>query len=235
MRLTLTSAEVKIRATSILQIPQCEIDRRPTLLLGVNGAGKSTLLSVLAGHQKLSAGHIDHNCRIIKIDQHFQPIIGFTVSEYCSYVAWLSGRRMRDARNDTRQWLEFVGLLAKAGQKCQTLSGGEQARLAIATALNSAADMLLLDEPSAALDPLSKEHLTTIFQKIVAEGRGLMVSTHDSGDVMPPFERVLVLDRGTIVFDGTLDEFLQQATAKESSTTSALAASFAKRRGIDGG
>ncbi|MCX2162617.1 ATP-binding cassette domain-containing protein [Corynebacterium auriscanis] len=213
----------------ILDIPKLMIDARPALLLGANGAGKSTLFSVLASESSQRDGVIRRKGSISVVEQSFKPIIGFTSAEYCAYVAWLFGQDRKLAKKQSLDWLDFVDLSRVAGQRCESLSGGERSRLAIATALNSGAQTLLLDEPSAALDPLNKEHMTEVYQRIVDKGHNLVVSTHDAGELQKPFERVIVLDKGKLYFDGSRQDFVQLASESENSPAHILSRSFVRR------
>lgn len=215
----------------ILDISQLIIDQRPTLLLGTNGAGKSTLLSVLGRKIKPDTGTVNSSGVVASVEQNFRPIVGFTCAEYCSYVAWLRGQPWKNARRDCANWLDFVDLSHAGRQRCESLSGGERARLAIATALNSGSDTLLLDEPSAALDPLSKQKITAIYERIVQQGQALLVSTHDSAELQHPFERVLVLHAGKIYFDGNRQDFLGLSSRPGDSPAHVLSRAFALRGG----
>ena len=132
---------LKVRRSNktILDIPQLVIDERPTLLLGANGAGKSTLFSALASDSSPKDGTVLRKGSISIVEQKFTPITGFTSSEYCAYVAWLFGRDKKTAKKESLDWLDFVDLSRVSSQRCESLSGGERSRLAIATALNSGA------------------------------------------------------------------------------------------------
>lgn len=232
--MTLGVEELRVlrRHRCVLDIPALVFDHRPTLLLGANGAGKSTLLSVLSHRLRPSAGHVAGEHRAFLVEQSFRPIVGFTALEYCAYVAWLFGRGRRQARTESPRWMDFVDLRAKSEQRCETLSGGEKARLAIATALNSGARMLLLDEPSAALDPVSKQRISEIYAQITARGIALVVSTHDASELQAPFARVVVLDGGRVHFDGTREGFWALSRSAGNSPEEVLARSFAGRRPV---
>ncbi|MDO4928250.1 MAG: ATP-binding cassette domain-containing protein [Corynebacterium sp.] len=231
MNMNLSEVQVAAKHRTILEIPYLEIDARPTLLLGANGAGKSTLLNVLAGLRKVSHGSVHTVGNVTLIEQQFRPIVGFNALEYCAYTAWLQGQKQVQARKNAQGWLEFVGLQEVMEQRCEHLSGGEQARLAIATGLNTGADTLLLDEPSAALDPLHKNEISRVYERIVAGGHRLLVSTHDAGEIQSPFQRVLVLDHGRICFDGACPEFFAVAQTPSDHPAKQLAQSFLRRRG----
>ncbi|MDO4761946.1 MAG: ABC transporter ATP-binding protein [Corynebacterium sp.] len=214
-----------------LDIPFLEFDHRPTLLLGVNGAGKTTLFSVLGGHLKPYNGSVRTRGKIAIVEQHFRPIVGFNCAEYCAYVAWLRGQSWKQAQRDAASWLNFVDLQPQEQQRCEKLSGGQRARLAIATALNSGADTLVLDEPSASLDPISKQTITSLYSRIVNQGQSLIVSTHDSAELQPPFSRVVVLHAGRIHFDGDRAAFHQLAFDTGNSPAHVLARAFRARGG----
>lgn len=183
------------------------IGSEPTLLLGVNGAGKTTLMKILAGHLRTRGLDISGLPRVSYVPQFFTPVRGFTVLDHVSYVAWLDGRSLGRATKEARQWVDFVGLGDLADRKCTQLSGGQQAKVQLATALNTGAELLLLDEPSASLDPLAKRELQDLYRDIVDAGTGLWVSTHQPHEVTDPFNRVIVLHEGTVRFDGPIGDF----------------------------
>ncbi|WP_245803037.1 ATP-binding cassette domain-containing protein [Corynebacterium phocae] len=230
MPIELQALTVVRQGRCVLNIPHLEIGNRPTLLLGANGAGKSTLLSLISGRMKPTSGTISATDSIAFVEQQFKPIVGFTCAEYCAYVAWLFGQDRKAAAKNSLSCLEFTNLDHLANQRCENLSGGESSRLAIATALNTGATTLLLDEPSAALDTVNKQHITEIYRKIVDAGQNLVVSTHDSGELQEPFSRVIVLASGTIEFDGDRKEFLELADTEGNSAAQVLARSFRSRR-----
>lgn len=228
MTVYLENVEVRRGRRVTCTVPRLQLDERPTLLLGPNGAGKTTLMNVAAGILQPSSGRVVRSGRTVYVPQKFTPIVGFSCLEYCAYVAWLQGQFSSAARADAPRWLDFVGLAALRGHRCDRLSGGEAARLGLATALDSAADTLLLDEPSASLDPLSKQQLTETYQRVAGRGHAIVVSTHDAGELQAPFSRVLVVLEGAIAFDGNRDEF-RQLGETGSGPVAVLARSFVER------
>lgn len=202
-----------------IEIHNLPFDETPTLLLGVNGAGKTTLLRVLARELRPQRGQAPKPGSVVYIPQKFTPIRGFTVLDYAAYVAWLHGQNRSRAGKNARSWVEFVGLTAEINQDCNRLSGGQQAKLQLAAGLNAGARTLLLDEPSASLDPIAKTELQQLYSTIINDGIGLWVSTHQPHEVAPPFTRVVVLDRGQVIFSGGLANFSQQADNNEASPT----------------
>ncbi|CAM5311449.1 ATP-binding cassette domain-containing protein [Corynebacterium variabile] len=202
------------------------VSSEPTLLLGVNGAGKTTLMRVLAGHLRVRGLDLSGLPSVSYVPQFFTPVRGFTVLDHVSYVAWLDGQSRAAAAKNAPQWVDFVGLGDLANRKCAQLSGGQQAKVQLATALNTGARLLLLDEPSASLDPLAKRELQDLYRNIVAAGTGLWVSTHQPHEVTDPFTRVIVLHQGTVRFDGGIGHFRQlgvDATDKDDPAAVALA------------
>lgn len=212
--------------SSAVAADDLRVSGEPTLLLGVNGAGKTTLLKVLAGHLRVHGLDLSGLPSVSYVPQFFTPVRGFTVLDHVSYVAWLDGQSRTRATKNARQWVDFVGLGDLADRRCTQLSGGQQAKVQLATALNTGAALLLLDEPSASLDPLAKRELQELYRNIVAAGTGLWVSTHQPHEVADPFTRIVVLHDGTVRFDGSIGEFRRlgsEATDRDDPAAVALA------------
>jgi ABC-2 type transport system ATP-binding protein len=186
-----------------------------TLLLGANGAGKSTLLRLLSGFVAPKDGAVvwadDPSRRALFrnvgwMPQDISPARGLRVSEQVAYSAWLSGRDSKAAHQAARDALDLVRLVDQADQLSATLSGGQLRRLGLAQTIVTDSPVVLLDEPTAGLDPAQ----TKVFREIVREmdvAGGLVVSTHQVGDVSADFDHVCVLSAGSIVFDGAVAEF----------------------------
>lgn len=194
-----------------IEVHDLILNEEPTLLLGINGAGKTTLLRLLSGELRPTNGTVPGTEGIVYVPQKFTPIRGFTTCDYVSYVAWLHGRSRMQAGKDARNWIDFVGLSQEFDQDCRHLSGGQQSKLQLAAGLNAGGRQLLLDEPSTSLDPIAKSELQHLYSKIIADGVGLWVSTHQPHEVAEPFARVVVLNQGRIIFVGNLTEFSNQA------------------------
>src|SRR5690606_34147238 len=126
----------------------------------------------------------------------------FTVEDQVRYAAWLAGVRSSRTAAVARRALALTDLTDLADRPATQLSGGELARLGIACALAPSPQWLLLDEPTASLDPLARRSVTAVYRQLVAAGTGLVVSSHTATDVGPPFERLLVLDRASLCFEG---------------------------------
>lgn len=183
------------------------IDRRPTLLIGPNGAGKSTALRLLAGQLTPTKGKISADDSIGFASQYPVGLTGFSVTAQVRYAAWLAGLPRTQTSAAATRALTLTNLSDLADRTAIRLSGGELARLGIACALAPSPQWLLLDEPTASLDPLARRSVTTVYQMLVEAGAGLVVSSHTGTDVGPPFERIVVLDRGRLRFDGAIGDF----------------------------
>src|SRR5213592_137280 len=188
-----------------------------TGLLGPNGAGKTTLLRILAtvlapdsGQVRLMGldpGRSDDRIPIRRRLGYMPQEPGFhrnfTAFEFVDYVAILKEMVERRARHDeVRRVLGLVGLESVMGRKIKALSGGMRRRVALAQALLGDPDLLVLDEPTAGLDPEQRLR----FREIVSErstDRTVILSTHQTEDVAAMCPRVVVMDEGRALFDGT--------------------------------
>ncbi len=192
-------------------------------LLGPNGAGKSTALRALAGLLPLTGGHIRLGGQVWDAPPDvFRPAerrpIGVVFQDYLLF-AHLSvvenvafGLRARGvgraaAREEAARWLDRVGLSPYARAKPRTLSGGQAQRVALARALATGPELLLLDEPLAALDAATRLHVRAELGRHLRDypGHTLMV-THDPLDAMVLADRLVVLEQGQVVQQGTPTE-----------------------------
>ncbi|MCD0450229.1 ATP-binding cassette domain-containing protein [Actinocorallia sp. API 0066] len=193
-----------------------------TVLLGPNGAGKSTLLGLAASFHAPAAGKVsfmgvsagerrarsEYRRRVGWMPQHVAPVAGLTVREQVSYAGWLKGMSRRAAWDGALEALAAVGLGGLAERSAGRLSGGQLRRVGLAQALVHRAEALLLDEPTAGLDPRQRETFRDVLGQ-VAERAHLVVSTHQTEDLTALYASVVVLDRGRPVFTGPTDAFLR--------------------------
>ncbi len=199
-----------------------------TGLLGPNGAGKTTLLRIVATVLRADGGDLrilgrdprDPDDRhAIRCQLGYQPqepgfFQGFTVSAFIDYVAILKEITDRTTRRrEVRRVVELVGLDDVAGHKIRRLSGGMRRRVAIAQALLGDPQVLILDEPTAGLDPEQRLR----FREVVshhASTSTVLLSTHQTDDVAALCDRVLVLHDGRVRFVGTPAELAARAAGQ---------------------
>ena len=167
-------------------------------VIGPNGAGKTTLLQILAGALKPSAGAITHDGPIGWVPQHPALYSKLSVAENLRLFARLE--KVADVERTVARMLEQTALGDRADDEVSTLSGGNRQRVNIAIGLLGDPAVLLLDEPSASLDPRQRERLWDFLNEL---GTTVLFSTHDVGEAERQADRLLVLADGELLFTGT--------------------------------
>lgn len=195
-----------------------------TVLLGPNGAGKTTLLrlgatSLAPTRGRVTIGELDgtrrhdrarYRAHVGWMPQEIRPIAGLRCQEQVAYVGWLKGLSRPEAWRQAGDALERVDLTREAGRRASELSGGQLRRVGLAQALMGTPSVLLLDEPSAGLDPAQRARFRTIVAELPT-GMTVAVSTHQVDDLSDLFDVVAVMDLGAIVWEGTVAAFLALA------------------------
>ena len=190
-----------------------------TIVMGPNGAGKSLLLKLLHGLVIPDAGHISWNGASPGPDITRRQALVFqrpillrrSVAANLDFV--LAARRKdRSKRNAL---LARVGLDHKAGQAARRLSGGEQQRLALARALATEPEILLLDEPTASLDPASVQMIETIVREVRDAGIRIVFVTHDIGQARRLADDVVFLHRGRVLEHAPAERFFAAPRTSE--------------------
>lgn len=184
-------------------------------LLGANGAGKTTLMRMVCGILKPTSG-------TVKLGQHdvtdsgYRNLLGylpqdfgyypeFTGMDFMLYIATLKGLDKGTAKRRSRDLLESVNLLEASGKKIKTYSGGMKQRLGIAQVMLNNPQLVVLDEPTAGLDPKERVRFRHIIEDIGKKSI-VLLSTHIVSDIEKAADRILVIKDGQKVFDGTEEE-----------------------------
>jgi len=171
-------------------------------VIGPNGAGKTTLLSILAGIQRPDEGSVSRGPAEVGWVPQQPALYGkLTVAENLSLFARLE--RVDDPGATVGRMLELTGLGDRAGDQVAELSGGNRQRVNIAIGLLARPEVLLLDEPSAALDPRQRERLWEFILRLAGEGTTVLYATHNIQEADRYANRVLVLADGELLFTGT--------------------------------
>lgn len=194
-------------------------------LLGVNGAGKTTLMRMLCTLLKPTEGTITWDGNdIFEMDGKYRRILGylpqdfgyypdFTVYEYLMYIASIKGLRPTTAKQRTVTLLKQVGLTKEKNKKMKKLSGGMKRRAGIAQAMLNNPRILILDEPTAGLDPNERIRFRNLISEL-AEERIVLLSTHIVSDIEYIANKILLMKNGEILQSGTSEELLSSMTSK---------------------
>ena len=184
-------------------------------LLGANGAGKTTLMRIICGIMKPTSGTIklgqydvtDSGYRNLLgyLPQDFGYYPEFSGMDFMLYIATLKGLDKGIAKRRSRELLERVNLTEAANKKIKTYSGGMKQRLGIAQVMLNKPQLVVLDEPTAGLDPKERVRFRHIIEDIGKESI-VLLSTHIVSDIEKAADRILVIKDGQKVFDGTEEE-----------------------------
>ena len=191
-------------------------------LLGVNGAGKTTLMRMLCTLLTPTSGTITWDGQdIFSLGSAYRNLLGylpqdfgyypdFSVQDYLLYIASIKGLRPATARQRMQNLLEQVGLTQVRRQKMKKLSGGMKRRAGIAQAMLNDPKILILDEPTAGLDPKERIRFRNLISEL-AENRLVLLSTHIVSDVEYIADQILLMKDGSLVHHGTSQQLLAAA------------------------
>jgi len=188
-------------------------------LVGPSGSGKTTLMKLITGEIRAKSGKVivnDFDMRKIKrrklpkvrrtlgiVFQDYRLIENMNVYDNVAFAMRVVGARRREIRERVPYVLELVGLEGREKRMPNELSGGEQQRVAIARALVNNPRMIVADEPTGNLDPVRSLELMLLFEKINEMGTTILVVTHEKELVNALSKRVIAIDRGRVISDGT--------------------------------
>ena len=197
-------------------------------LLGPNGAGKTTLMRILAGILHASSGEIyvgtydgttEKDRTAIKLTLGYLPqdlgvYPDLSAREFLDYIGILKGldnRKMRQQR--VAELLEIVSLSSVANRKLKTYSGGMKRRVGIAQALLNNPKLLIVDEPTAGLDPEERIRFRNLLSDLAGE-RTVLLSTHIVEDIAQTCQNLAILKSGHVLFQGTIIDLIQETRGK---------------------
>ena len=190
-------------------------------LLGPNGAGKSTMMNILSGNLSQTAGRITFNGEDIRnMGKEFRKRLGympqqqalypgFTAAQFLGYMATLRGMGKTEATDAVHRVLRQVALEDVAARKIKTFSGGMKQRLLIAQAILADPDVLVLDEPTAGLDPKQRIAIRNLIASL-AERKIVIVSTHVVSDIAGIAKEILLLKQGELISQLPPAELIRQ-------------------------
>lgn len=194
-------------------------------LLGANGTRKTTLMRMVCGVLRPSSGSVLYDgVPIAALGAKYRAILGylpqdfgyypeFTALDFMEYMATLKGMGRREAKQRSLQLLDTVGLKGEERRRIRTFSGGMKQRLGIAQAVINEPHVLVLDEPTAGLDPKERVRFRNLIAHL-AQDRIVLLSTHIVSDVESIADRILMMRAGAFVLDGAPAELIEAVRGK---------------------
>ena len=188
-------------------------------LLGVNGAGKTTLMRMLTTLIRPTGGEIRWDGQdVFQMDNTYRKLLGylpqdfgyypdFSIYDYLMYIASIKGIRPAAAKERASRLLKQVGLSQARHKKMKTLSGGMKRRVGIAQAMLNDPQILILDEPTAGLDPNERIRFRNLISEL-SEDRIVLLSTHIVSDIEYIASEILLMKDGRITLSGTAEEVI---------------------------
>lgn len=213
----------------VLKSIDLEVDKGEVVcIIGPSGSGKSTFLRCLNGLENINDGRVivgDLNIsekstnidqvreNIGMVFQQFNLFPHLTVAENITLAPTeLDKMNQSEAREVALDLLKKVGLEEKIDERPSSLSGGQQQRVAIARALAMNPDVMLFDEPTSSLDPEMVGEVLSVMKQLVNQGMTMVIVTHEMGFAREAADRVLFMDEGVIVEEGTPDKLFDHST-----------------------
>jgi len=206
-------------------------------ILGPNGCGKSTLIKTMTcecypivqpdtevsifGRQRWDLTELKKRLGVVSAELPGRPTLETTGRDavitgfFSSSTLWPNLTVTGQMRQRAEEILHQVDAMSIADKPVGQMSAGQQRRIMIGRALVGSAGMLLLDEPSNALDLAAQAELRTLLRKLAQKGTGILLITHHIGDILPEIDRILMMKDGRIVADGPKRELLTAARLKE--------------------
>lgn len=194
-------------------------------LLGENGAGKSTLMRILTTVDFQTKGRVTYNGNeIVKLDEEYRDLLGympqeynvfpsFTVKEFLEYMGALKGIPKEVLKKKIPEVLEFVNLQHVENKKVKTFSGGMKRRAGIAQAILNDPKILILDEPTAGLDPKERIRFSNIISEM-SEDKIVILSTHIVSDIEAIANDLIIIKNGEVLEASKIDNLVEKVRGK---------------------
>lgn len=190
-------------------------------LLGANGAGKTTLMRMICGVLTPTSGEVELNGKnTISMGEDYRDLIGylpqnfgyypdFTAKEFMLYIASLKGLMPSFAKNKTKELLSMVGLDSVSNKKIRTFSGGMKQRLGIAQAVLNDPKILVLDEPTAGLDPKERVRFRNLISDL-SKDKIVILSTHIVSDIEYIGDEIFIMKNGDIIARDSVEGLIKE-------------------------
>jgi ABC-2 type transport system ATP-binding protein len=200
-------------------------------LLGPNGAGKTTLIRAIAGRVRLDAGSITlFDQRVSPGDREPIRALGLVPQEIALYplltarenletFGRLAGVTPTELPSRVEWALEFTRLADRAAAPVKTFSGGMKRRLNIAAGVLHRPRIVLLDEPTVGVDPQSRALIWEMLETLRQDGASLLLTTHQLDEAQQVCDRIVIIDHGRVIADGTLDELIERSIGRARTIT----------------
>jgi ABC-2 type transport system ATP-binding protein len=206
--------------TSALDRVSLELGERERVgLLGPNGAGKTTLVRCITGSARPDAGEIrmfgarlpprGGRRQLGFVPQELAIYPDLTARENLQAFGRFHGLSAREARNAVDWALEWTGLSERAGDLTKTFSGGMKRRINIACGVLHRPRAIVLDEPTVGVDPQSRERIFVMLDELHRDGASILLTTHQLDEAEQRCDRIVILDHGRVVAEGTLQELIK--------------------------
>lgn len=225
MNLTLQKVSKEFKGKTAVQHLSLTLTPGVYGLIGANGAGKTSLMRMICGVTQPTTGTIEYNGQpITLLDEQYRQELGylpqnfgyypdFTAKQFMHYIASLKGISSREAKGKTTELLALVGLSDVANRKIKTYSGGMKQRLGIAQAVLNDPKILVLDEPTAGLDPKERIRFRNLISDL-SKDRIVILSTHIVSDIEYIADTILMMKDGSIILNQANEDVLNEIDGK---------------------